>query len=264
MAVLSTPERFPLELRQALLSALSDVSSLRSTALSCPSFYDAFTSAEELITTQVLNNQLENTDILPEAVAAFNSSRMQPWSSQRTRDFVDAHFHSRRAPPDSWKLVDALPIGNLHSCVEFFATRFVAEMFSPSSTFAYIDPPSAWPLSRNEMIRIQRTFYRFEVYCNLFRNPERFDFREQRDLFFFKFSHWENEQLACVYDYLFRVICPGMIFDGPSRDSSADSKKLSMMWLSKIQHGLKSTQSIQLSTGTTSILHTYSICFRSA
>lgn len=114
------------------------------------------------------------------------------------------------------------------------------------------------------MIRIQRAFYRFEVYCNLFQNPERFDFREQRDIFFLKFSDWENEQLACMYDYLFRVICPGTIFDGPNRDSSADSEKLSIMWLSKTQHGLKSTQSIQLSTVTTSILHTYSICFRSA
>jgi hypothetical protein len=218
MAILSTVEKFPLELRQALLSALSDVSSLRSTAMSCPSFYDAFISAEELITTQVLKNQFDNADILPEAFAAFDSSRTHPWTRRRTRDFIDEHFQSRKLPRDSWKLADALPMGNLHSCVEFFATRFAAEMLSPSSAFAYIDPPPAWPLSRSEMIRVQRAFYRFEVYCNLFRDPELFDFREQRDLFFFKFAHWENEQLACVYGYLFRVVCPGMIICGSCRD----------------------------------------------
>lgn len=84
-------------------------------------------------------------------------------------------------------------MSNLNSCVEHFAAGFVAEILNQHSAFACIEAPQACPLSRNEITRIQRTFYRFEVYCNLFRDLELSKVREQRDLFFFKFSHWENE-----------------------------------------------------------------------
>ncbi len=218
MAVISIIEKFPVELRQGLLAALSDVSSLRSAVLSCSSLYHAFLGAEELITTQVVENQL-GSDVLPEAVAALKSSRLQPWTRQGVVDFVDHHLHSRMSPLDSWTLSEALPLGNLHSSVERFASEFIAEMLNVSSEFAYIDAPPGWPVSRQEMNRVQRAFYRFEVYCNLFRNPRVFEASEIGDLFFFKWSHWENEQLACVHDYLFRAVCPGMNVPDPCRDS---------------------------------------------
>ena len=208
MAVISTIEKFPLELKQALLSALSDISSLRSAALSCSSLYHAFLSAEELITTQVVKNHID-ADVLPEAVAAFNSSRSQSLDTQGVLDFINHHFCSRTSP-DSWTLSEALRLGSLHSTVERFASEFISEMLNTSSKFAYIDAPPGWPVSRHELNRIQRAFYRFEVYCNLFRDPKVFDSFEIGDLFMFSFSHWENEQLACVHDYLFRVVCPGM------------------------------------------------------
>jgi hypothetical protein len=218
MAVTSIIEEFPLELKQALLSALSDVSSLRSAALSCLSLYHAFLNAEELITTQVVKNQLD-ADVLPEAVTASKSSRSQCWTRKSIMDFVGQYLRSRMSPPKSWTLSEALPLGNLHSSVERFASDFIAEMLNMSSEFAYIDGPPRQPVSRHEMNRIQRAFYRFEVYCNLFRDPKVFDPSEIRNLFFFKFSHWENEQLACVHDYLFRAVCPGMNVLDPYRDS---------------------------------------------
>ena len=204
-------EDFPLELKQALLSALSDVSSLRSAALCCSSLYHAFLSAEELITTQVVKNQID-ADVLPEAVIALRSYRSGPWSRQGISDFVDHHLRSRMSPPDSWTLSEALPLGNLHQALSKFASEFIAEMLNTSSEFAYIDAPPRWPVSRHEMNRVQRAFYRFEMYCNFFREPEVFEAWEIGYVFFFKFSHWENEQLACVHDYLFRAVCPGTKF----------------------------------------------------
>jgi hypothetical protein len=218
MAVASMMEEFPLELKQTLLSALSDVSSLRSAALSCSALYHAFLNAEEMITTQVVKNQLD-ADVLPEAAAALKSSRSQSWTRQGVIDFVGQRLRSRMPPPNSWTLSEALPLGNLHSSVERFASEFIAEMLNISSEFAYVDAPPGWPVSRHEMNRVQRAFYRFEVYCNLFRDPEVFEPSEIRDLFFFKFSHWENEQLACVHDYLFRAVCPGMNVLDPYRES---------------------------------------------
>lgn len=212
MAVSATIKGLPPELKQALLSALPDVSSLRSAALSCSFLYHAFLSAEELITTQVVKNQID-ADVLPEALTALKTFRSQPWSRQGVIDFVDGHHLCfRTSPPESWSLSEALPLGNLHASVEKFASDFIAEMLNTSSDFAYIDVPPGWPVSRHEMNRIQRAFYRFETYCHLFRNPHAFDAHEMRDVFFFKFSHWENEQLACIHDYLFRAVCPGTSF----------------------------------------------------
>lgn len=68
------------------------------------------------------------------------------------------------------------------------------------------------PLSTNEVTRIERSLYRFEIYCNLFRDSAQFTFApgpEQREAYFSKFSPWENEQLACVQDYLSGAIREG-------------------------------------------------------
>ncbi|ERF75892.1 hypothetical protein EPUS_01258 [Endocarpon pusillum Z07020] len=100
-------------------------------------------------------------------------------------------------------MVDAFAVSNLHSCVEYWGEKFVTEMFNTASTFAYIDAPPAGPLSQNEKNRIQRALYRFEVYQNLCRDS---DVRENRGLLICKFSDCENEQLACVHDYLFRAV----------------------------------------------------------
>lgn len=215
MAVISTIEKFPVELKQALLSALSDVPTLRSAARSCSSFYHAFLSAEELITTQVVKNHID-ADVLPEAVVALKSFRSQPFTRQGVADFVDNHLRSRMSPPDSWTLSEAFPLGNLHSSVERFASEFIAEMLNTSSEFAYVDAPPAWPVSRHEMNRIQRAFYRFEIYCNLLRDPDVSQAIDIGKPFFSKFAYWENEQLGCVHDYLFRAVCPGMNIPYPS------------------------------------------------
>ncbi len=155
-----------------------------------------------------MKNQID-ADVLPEAVTALKSYRSQPWSRSGLLDFVHHHLRSRMSPPESWTLSEALPLGNLHSSVERFASEFIAEMLNPSSDFAYIAAPPGWSVSRHEMNRIQRAFYRFEMYCNLFREFKVFEASDIGHIFFFGFSYRENEQLACVHDYLFRAACPG-------------------------------------------------------
>ncbi|KAL9627787.1 MAG: hypothetical protein Q9164_007491 [Protoblastenia rupestris] len=127
---------------------------------------------------------------------------------RETHYFASEFLHSRASPPDSWTIADALAISSLHSCVEYWSEKFVTEMFNTASAFAYINAPPAGPLSQNEKNRIQRAFYRFEVYQNLYRDPTLVDVGENRSLLYWNFSDCENEQLACVHDYLFRAICP--------------------------------------------------------
>ncbi|RFU35659.1 hypothetical protein B7463_g715, partial [Scytalidium lignicola] len=99
----------PLEAKQAIMAALPDVGSLRSMALTCSSFYDAFIAAETLITSQVLLNEVGH-DVLPEAIAALESSHLMPWTRQRVQYFVFQHLHIRRPPSQGWALSDALLI----------------------------------------------------------------------------------------------------------------------------------------------------------
>lgn len=66
----------PVELVGVILLALPDVSSLQAAVISCPLLYHAFLEAEEAITAQVLSNQID-ASVLPEAMAAFESSRLR-------------------------------------------------------------------------------------------------------------------------------------------------------------------------------------------
>ena len=70
--------------------------------------------------------------------------------------------------------------------------------------------------TRQELRRIERALYRFEIYCDLFREipnersstiPSAIN-SEQSQLFFAKFAPYENEQLGCIHDFLVRAISP--------------------------------------------------------
>lgn len=199
----------PNELKWAIMSALPNVPSLRSTVLSCPSLYNAFINVQVPITNQVLLNELRY-DVVPEAIAALESSRLEPLS-QAIPGFVSQHLRTRRPPRLAYTLSDALAISELYSYVHYFAIDFVSNALAKVPITAHLKLDQA-PLSENEMARIIRTLYRFEIYCNLFRGLEEAhdDLWElqQQELFFNHFSPWENEQLVCVHNYLFRAVSP--------------------------------------------------------
>jgi hypothetical protein len=198
-------EILPVEARQGIMCAITTVDSLRSMALACSSFFHAFQDAEVLITTQVLLNEV-GLDVLPEAVAVLESSRTNSWSRQKAADFISRHLHNRTVPPLSWTLSDALSVSKFYHHVHFFTADFATK------TLASVPcEREAAPLSQAEIARIERAFYRYEIYCNVFRDYKHplYSLEEQKEKVFSKFSPWENEQLACIHDYLFRLVCPG-------------------------------------------------------
>ena len=69
--------------------------------------------------------------------------------------------------------------------------------------------------TRQEICRIERALYRFEIYCNIFRESPKAQYSsvygEQKRLFFSNFAPWENEQLGCIHDFLARVVSPGQL-----------------------------------------------------
>jgi len=194
-----------------ILFALSDVPTLKSTVLTCSAFYSAFSIAQVSITTHVLTNQV-GMDVLPEAIVTLES-QTAPWTKQSVHAFCQKHLRSRSTPPQdqSWTLSKALPVGILHRCVQTLADLFVSQALSQPSGPGKLDHVPSYPLSHMELARIQRAFYRFEMFCNLFGNGVDKDYSGYRDvrMFLRRFSSWENEQLACVHDFLMRLISPG-------------------------------------------------------
>lgn len=101
----------------------------------------------------------------------------------------------------------------MHQHIKYFADDYIrcTLLEYPVAGAENASPTSPSPSERH---RIEGTFYRFELYCNLFRQERSrvdnyFESEEQRDIFFERFSPWENEQLACVHDYLMHKITPG-------------------------------------------------------
>ncbi|KAK8065480.1 hypothetical protein PG997_012227 [Apiospora hydei] len=209
----STLEGLPVELVRLVLAGLPDVASLQATVLSCPLFYGAFQEAEAAIATQVLLNQMD-ASVLPEAMAAAESTRLrlhpdaEPLAEMAVAGFMDRNLRNRPAPPTSWSLLDALRVARLHAAVEEFAVRFANEAMATPR----LSPSRSIDVTCQELCRIERTLYLFEIYCNLFRispmllrSPGmsmriRF-YREQQRLFFTNFAPW-GERAAGMYPRL--------------------------------------------------------------
>lgn len=206
------------ELKFAIFTNLQDVISAKSLALTSSSFYYTFIDAQSLILTQILQNEI-TADLMHAASAAYQATHIPVWTKQAVQEFLNEYFgNSISHEAKKWNLTEALHMSKVHSCVEFFATEFASSALSKNPTTR---GSNAAP-SCTEMIRIKRILYRFELYCNLFRNPsydrmirgERncllkpspFRAQEQRPIFFDKFSPWENEQLGCIHEYLIEVI----------------------------------------------------------
>ncbi|MCJ1399993.1 hypothetical protein MMC11_003196 [Xylographa trunciseda] len=198
--------KLPAELIQLILCTLPDAVTLRAVVLSHSSFYHAFLAGKDHITLQILLNQI-HPDLLPDAHAVLRSSRLKPWSRELVQEFLIHYHDGQLSPLPAWTISDTVPISVLHNDIAFFMADF-ATMALAAHPITSVPDVSPSAFTSPEKSRICRTFYRFELYCNLFREhgwkDDRFSPREQRDIFFDKYSPWENEQLACVHDYLYR------------------------------------------------------------
>jgi hypothetical protein len=195
-------EKLPTEVQQVIMSASTDACSLRSLVLSCSTLYCSFKEADSLIISQVLHNEI-GSSVLPEAALTLRSPRRPP---KYDKEFQNHFLVPRQLSPQTWKLSEAVRMSKTAFYIRFFATDYIERV-------RYKWPDDVVFPSQAEIERVERAFYRFEIYCTMFRYGQanyRFDISEQRRLFFSHFSPWENEQLACIHDYLARLVAPGM------------------------------------------------------
>ena len=157
---------------------------------------------------EVLLNEID-IDILPEAIIAHKS---KTWT--RPPVFAAEHLQSRQpiCPKKRWKISELLPLSKTAKNINYFTHDFASQTLAAR-------PSISVPLSREELNRIKRAFYRFEIYGNIFTSlsPPTQTFQGQVHegpvtIFFACFSPWENEQLASVHDYLFSIVAPSMFY----------------------------------------------------
>lgn len=186
----------PMELKEAILGEITDLPSLKAAILSHSWFYWVYHDAFKGIIA---------FNLLPDALAAVESQKCTwPWDRDNVYDILEDYFDNKIPP---WTFRDAQEALALHRRIGFFVDDFASAALSRAPT----GKGEVWVLSPSERDRLVRTFYRFEILSNLLRHCDRWDakapqirFEEQLYLHMERYSAWENEQLACVADYLFR------------------------------------------------------------
>lgn len=229
LGIVPSRNPLPIEIAQIILSHASDARSLRALVLSTSLFYRAFLANRRLIIQDVLHNEFRPS-ILPYALATLVSSHYSPQPEPHVGVLLDKLLSSQREAvdftrefwslPDSlprknsteqatevWSLSDLFDLSRTHEDVGYFARDFA------SNTEVLKEP------TPSENDRIEQAFYKYQLFCNLFRKREgrRYSLggsRDHRKLFLDKFSPWENEQLASIYEHLFGKVSIGTLLPG--------------------------------------------------
>ena len=175
--------------------------------------YRTFVSTQSLVLRQVLQKEIP-LDVQPEAEAVYISST-SPQDLSRFFRFVGTDSaplcFEQSAPPIT--VLTAMRLSLMHYYVTFFTRKFCTSILSQNPISGLPDN-NYCPPSENEIHRIQRTFYRLELYCNMARREKGYD-NEGREgtfpigqlkQFLLAIPPWELEQLACVRDYCYRKI----------------------------------------------------------
>ncbi|KAJ0164673.1 hypothetical protein CTA2_474 [Colletotrichum tanaceti] len=202
----------PDEIWVSILSYLPDFHCLRNVALVSSTHLRCATSACR----QVLLNEIGHST-LPDAIAALESSKIHPKDQHLVVGFSDANLKRRAPVPPTINLSDGAALSKLHRYVSHLGSklqeialhRLVKEQRGlANDRHDWPDAPAtAEKPTTTEAARFQRTLYRFEIYCKLFKDPEVVRFNMdvvnfQRAHFFDCLSPWEIEQLVAIRDLL--------------------------------------------------------------
>lgn len=206
----------PLEIKQTIFTSLPDIVSLKALMMTCLSLYHAFRGCEPLILAKTVHNQI-NPSLMHNALATSKSSQMTTWDTATVDGLVLLYTTGEMSSqPPEWTLRNASVLIETHGYIRFFAEEFArhALKHNPVTDLPETDHDSASP---SELLRIERTLYRFQFLCNLFNQRERchgarfklFAANEPGRYHFCGFAHWENEQLVCILEYLTDFVFKG-------------------------------------------------------
>jgi hypothetical protein len=187
----SALERLPTKTQHVIMTFLP-ASSLPSLTRTSKTMYNTFKGSESVLLSQMLGNEIPH-DVGFEAFVSYRAFIDKPLEGHEIGQFLDQYFQGRHPPIRVVNLRQASAMSKFHACVEFFSKDFIKKALTKR-------PVTYSQLSDNEMARVQRAFYNFEIYRTLFRKAERsptyFEgVRVQPELtnkFFGIFSTWER------------------------------------------------------------------------
>ncbi|KAK1762115.1 hypothetical protein QBC33DRAFT_623954 [Phialemonium atrogriseum] len=202
---------------------LDSIQSLRSAILSHSSLYVGFRENPDRVISDILNGQM-SPETMVYAIAAYEANSIDSDDKEQIEDFLMRWFDfaGPDAPgeyyitPGEQDPSVASALSRTHTIVQYFTRDLVQDTLPLSREELGLERSDHTRASPSEVFRIHRALYRFQGYCNLFFRDEK-EFCPDRErtsalcallhvYFFGLFSTWVNEQLACVHDYLERVL----------------------------------------------------------
>ncbi len=227
-------ESVAVEIQSAILHHIPDFSTLQALICASPSYYRSFHSQYHSILSDILLRDI-HPDVLFDALAikdAPDLSRNFPDYVRGLKGFVE-QYKTRKA--SQGMVIQPLEpsvketLWAFHQSVLDVTKDFCDYTLSthPVTGHALSSSPS---LSPNEVLRIHRALYRYELFAVLFREPDFYheeqaerhrhrnpdnarlilqwnsigslDSRDKAFLFLPIFNAWEVEEIACVRDYI--------------------------------------------------------------
>lgn len=219
-----TLERLPTEIQLAILLNIGDIGSLESLIRASPRYRSVYLSQSHAILKRVLFNTI-HADVLYDALSAIESAKITTSDREdraaRVRSFLSDYKNTRDTwvPPEHLDLETLYGLARLQNHVQH-STQDLYRVATSSHPFPGTQMVHGEELSVNESRRFYRAFYRFDIFCNLFRNwesppddellsdssdedPFELEPLEKSSRFLSLFNPWEVEELACVRDYFF-------------------------------------------------------------
>ncbi|KAI1425305.1 hypothetical protein F5Y12DRAFT_747914 [Xylaria sp. FL1777] len=84
--------RLPPELIDAILYSLKNLTTVRCTILNYRLLYNAFSGSASTIASRAMVNELDSSDVHPEAIAALQASKIASPTLSSIQEFYTAHF----------------------------------------------------------------------------------------------------------------------------------------------------------------------------
>ena len=183
----------PTELKQLIFVHLPTISSVRALALSSSSLFHAFSSAESLIARQVLQNEI-GLEFLREALVVRKTSGIKKWRKEQVRVILREYFDiNTPIRVNNWTFSQAQLLTRLKDRIDSFVADFASRALSLHPiTQEQGQVPT--PPSSSELIRFGHNFWKFELFCNLFRLPNQYCGVEER----FRLMSYEESSLTTL------------------------------------------------------------------
>ena len=202
-------EGFPLELKYEIFQRLASLPSLNAIVHASPSYHQAYRARRQSILARVLSQDI-GQDVLFEANAVAMALTINNKDGIEIRRFIKNYKNARREA--ATVSLEELSLRHIESLSQVqFAVRFAVKGFCQATMLRHPlngeDQEQITPVSSNEARRINRAFYRLELFSRIFsqRGSEvnkRLDCMDMCHLFLNQFPPWEIEEIACVRDYI--------------------------------------------------------------